>query len=84
MLAVKQHTVGNGKMREHVVPARSLGRRSQLSTVHRAVQVVKKTGAKLQLRVVHPLLVEQWTQRIRELGRDIARINEVCLHSATF
>ena len=42
------------------------------------MQVVKKTGAKLQLRVVHPSLVEQWAQRIRELGRDIARINEAC------
>lgn len=44
--------------------------------MHLAMQVVKKTGAKLQLRVVHPSLVEHWVQRIRELSRDIARINE--------
>ena len=41
------------------------------------VQVVKKMGAKLQMRVLQQPLVEHWTQRIRALGRDIARINEV-------
>ena len=49
-----------------------------LLTRHPPVQVVKKTGARLQLRVVQPALVEHWTQRIRALGSDIARINEVC------
>ncbi len=39
-------------------------------------QVVKKMGAKLQMRVVPPPLVEHWRQRIWSLGRDIARINE--------
>ena len=39
-------------------------------------QVVKKMGAKLQVRVVPPPLVEHWRQRIWSLGRDIARINE--------
>lgn len=41
------------------------------------MQVVKKVGAKLQARMVQPALVEHWTQRIRSLGKDIARINEV-------
>ena len=43
------------------------------------VQVVKKAGAKLQMRVVQPALVEHWSQRIRSLARDISRINEVSL-----
>ena len=43
------------------------------------VQVVKKAGAKLQMRVVQPALVEHWSQRIRSLARDVSRINEVSL-----
>ena len=43
------------------------------------VQVVKKAGAKLQMRVVQPALVEHWSQRARSLARDISRINEVSL-----
>lgn len=43
------------------------------------VQVVKKAGAKLQIRVVQPALVEHWSQRIRSLARDVSRINEVSL-----
>ena len=42
-------------------------------------QVVKKAGAKLQMRVVQPALVEHWSQRVRSLARDISRINEVSL-----
>ncbi|CAK0782969.1 hypothetical protein CVIRNUC_006164 [Coccomyxa viridis] len=39
-------------------------------------EVVKKAGAKLQIRVVQPALVEHWSQRIRSLARDVSRINE--------
>ena len=36
-------------------------------------------GAKLQMRLVQPALVEHWSQRMRSLAKDVSRINEVSL-----
>jgi hypothetical protein len=43
------------------------------------VQVVKKTGATLQIRTVQPPLVAQWNKRIQDLQRDIEHIGQVRL-----
>lgn len=40
-------------------------------------QVVKKTGAKLQMRTLQPAIVAQWAARISSLEKDIARIGLV-------
>jgi hypothetical protein len=39
--------------------------------------VVKKTGAKLQARVVQPGIVAQWAARIEGLEKDVARVGLV-------